>query len=268
MIDPTRRSGIAAAGAVALALVLVLAGCGGGSGGEGQQAAPPDKTLTVSAAASLNKVYPRIAEQFEAANPGADVRFNFGGSDQLAQQVVAGAPADVLATASTTTMQTAQQAGKIDGPPVSYATNTLQIAVAPNDPKGIRSLQDLARPDVTSVVCLPTVPCGAAATAAEQAAGVALRPDSQEQDVTGVLNRVRTGNADAGLVYITDVKGANGAVQGIDLPQQGAKGVKQTYPIAVVAGTQNADLARSWVAFVTGPQGKAALSQAGFVVTP
>ena len=148
------------------------------------------------------------------------------------------------------------------------ATNTLQIAVAPGDPKNIRSVADMARPGVTSVVCLPTVPCGAAATAAEKAAGVTLAPASQEQDVTAVLNRVRTGNADAGLVYITDVKSANGGVQGVDFPQQGAQGVKQTYPIAVVTGSANADLARKWVAFVTGPQGKAALAQAGFVVTP
>lgn len=266
MITRTRTTVAAALAAAA----LVLTGCGSGGGGGGQQQAPPagGGSLTVSAAASLNKVFPQIAEQFKAANPGSDVKFNFGGSDQLAQQVVQGAPADVLATASTATMQTAVQAGKIAGQPVTYANNTLQIAVAPGDPKGIRTIADMARPGVTSVVCLPTVPCGVAATAAEKAANVTLRPASQEQDVTAVLNRVRTGNADAGLVYVTDVKSTNGAVQGVDFPQQGAQGVRQTYPIGVVSGSANADLAQKWVAFVTGPQGKAALSQAGFAVTP
>jgi molybdate transport system substrate-binding protein len=252
-------------------LGLALAACGGsgsgsgsGSGDQSSSAQAPARTLTVSAAASLTEVYQSLGQQFQAANPGVTVKFNFGGSDQLAQQIVQGAPADVLATASPTTMQTAVAAGKIQGDPLIYATNKLQIAVAPNNPKQIASLADLNKPGVTSVVCAPAVPCGAAATAAEKAANVTLKPASEEQDVKGVLTRVETGNADGGLVYVTDVKSAAGKVAGVDFPQSSAKGVTQSYPIGVVTGSADPQLAQSWVSFVTGPQGKAALTQAGF----
>ena len=258
----TRFRSALVAGAAAV-LGLALTACGGSSD-SGQQA-PPARTLTVSAAASLTSAYQQLGTEFQAANPGTTVTFNFGGSDSLAQQVVQGAPADVLATASSKTMQTAVQAGKIADEPVIYATNSLQIAVAPNNPKAIASLADLAKPGVVSVVCAPAVPCGAAAEAAEKAANVTLTPASEEQDVKGVLNRVQTGNADAGLVYVTDVRSAQGKVTGVDFPQASAQGAVQSYPIGVVAGSANADLARTWIEFVRGPQGTAALQQAGFV---
>ena len=250
----------------AMAVAALVAGCGSGGSGGGS-AAPPTRTLTVSAAASLTGVYTDLGKQFEAANPGTTVRFNFGGSDTLAQQVVQGVPADVLATASTKTMQTAVQANRIAGTPVSYATNRLQLAVAPGNPKGIATLADAARPGVTSVVCAPAVPCGSATAAAEKAANVTLRPISEEQDVKGVLQRVVTRNADAGLVYVTDVRSVDGQVQGVDFPSATAPGATQTYPIAVVAGSAHADLGQRWIQFVTGAQGKAALAQAGFAVT-
>jgi molybdate transport system substrate-binding protein len=249
--------------ALAAALALGVAACGGG-GGEQQQAAPPARTLTISAAASLTDVYNQLKPQFEQANPGTTVRFNFGGSDTLAQQVVQGVPTDVLATASPKTMQTAQQAGRIEGQPVTYAANSLQIAVAPGNPKQIANLQSLVGPQVTEAVCPPAVPCGAAAEAAERAAGVTLDPVSEEQDVRSVLQRVITRNVDAGLVYVTDVKSTNGQVQGIDFPQATAQGAAQNYLIGAVVGSQNADLAQKWIQFVTGPQGDAALTQAGF----
>ncbi|WP_018335339.1 molybdate ABC transporter substrate-binding protein [Actinomycetospora chiangmaiensis] len=249
----------------AAVLGLALTACGGSDSGSGAQAQAPARTLTVSAAASLTSVYQQLGTEFQNANPGTTVKFNFGGSDALAQQVVQGAPADVLATASSKTMQTAVQAGKIQGEPVVYATNSLQIAVAPNNPKGITSLQDLTKPGVVSVVCAPAVPCGAAAQAAEKAANVILTPASEEQDVKGVLNRVQTGNADAGLVYVTDVKSTAGKVAGVSFPQASAQGAIQSYPIGVVTGSQNADLAQSWINFVRSQQGTAALQQAGFV---
>lgn len=251
--------------ALAAALTLGSAACGGGGGQ--QQAAPPARTLTVSAAASLTDVYNQLKPQFEQADPGVTVRFNFGGSDTLAQQVVQGVPTDVLATASPKTMQTAQQAGRIEGQPVTYAANSLQIAVAPGNPKQIANLQSLVGPQVTEAICQPTVPCGQATQAAEQAAGVTLDPVSQDPDVRTVLQRVITRNVDAGIVYLTDVKSSNGQVQGVDFPQANAPGAGQTYPIAVVAGSQNADLGQKWIQFVTGPQGDAALTQAGFALT-
>ncbi|WP_433786039.1 molybdate ABC transporter substrate-binding protein [Actinomycetospora sp. CA-101289] len=241
-------------------VALVLTACGTSSG----QEAPPARTLTVSAAASLTDVYDQLKPQFEQANAGTEVRFNFGGSDTLAQQIVQGAPADVLATASARTMQTAQQAGRIQGQPVTYATNKLQIAVPPGNPKGITGLASLVGPQVTESVCAPAVPCGAATEAAERAAGVTLDPVSEEQDVRSVLQRVQTRNVDAGLVYITDVRASNGQVQGVDFPQATAPGAAQSYLIGAVTGSQDADLADRWIRFVTGPQGDAALTQAGF----
>lgn len=247
---------------LAAAVALGVAACGGG-GGDQQQAAP-GRTLTVSAAASLTDVYNQLKPQFEQANPGTTVRFNFGGSDTLAQQVVQGVPADVLATASTRTMQTAQQANRIQGQPVTYAANQLQIAVQPGNPKQIADLRSLVGPQVTESICAPAVPCGAAAVAAERAAGVTLDPVSEEQDVRSVLQRVITRNVDAGLVYVTDVTSTNGQVQGIDFPQATAPGAAQSYLIGAVAGSPNADLAQKWIEFVTGPQGDAALTRAGF----
>ncbi|GLZ45595.1 molybdate-binding protein [Actinomycetospora sp. NBRC 106375] len=248
--------------ALAAAVTLGVAACGS-SGGEQQQAAPA-RTLTISAAASLTDVYNQLKPQFEQAHPGTTVRFNFGGSDTLAQQVVQGVPTDVLATASPKTMQTAQQAGRIEGQPVTYAANSLQIAVAPGNPKQIANLQSLVGPQVTEAICQPTVPCGQATQAAERAAGVTLDPVSQDPDVRTVLQRVTTRNVDAGIVYVTDVKATNGQVQGVDFPQASAQGAGQTYPIGVVAGSQNADLGQQWIQFITGPQGDAALTQAGF----
>jgi molybdate transport system substrate-binding protein len=244
-------------------VALVLTACGTSSG----EQAPPARTLTVSAAASLTDVYAQLAPQFEQANPGTAVRFNVGGSDTLAQQIVQGAPADVLATASTRTMQTAQQAGRIEAQPVTYATNRLQIAVRPGNPKGISGLASLVGPQVTESVCAPAVPCGAATEAAERAAGVTLDPVSEEQDVRSVLQRVQTRSVDAGLVYVTDVRASDGQVQGVDFPQAGAPGAAQNYLLGAVAGSPNADLADRWIAFVTGPQGDAALTQAGFALT-
>lgn len=241
---------------------LVLTACGTSSG----QQAPPARTLTVSAAASLTDVYTGLEPQFEQANPGTEVRFNFGGSDTLAQQVVQGAPADVLATASTRTMQTAQQAGRIDGEPLSFATNKLQIAVPLGNPKGITGLASLVGPQVTEAVCAPAVPCGAATEAAERAAGVTLDPVSEEPDVRSVLQRVSTRNVDAGLVYLTDVRATAGQLEGIDFPQAAAPGAAQNYLVGVVAGSPNADLARRWIAYVTGPEGDATMAEAGFEV--
>jgi molybdate transport system substrate-binding protein len=242
---------------LAAALLLGVAACG-------QSGASQTRTLTVSAAASLTDVYEALKPSFEQANPGVTVRFNFGGSDTLAQQVVQGAPADVLATASTRTMRTAQQAGRIEGQPVISASNRLQIAVAPGNPKGVTGLPSLVGPQVTESVCAPAVPCGAATEAAERAAGVTLDPVSEDQDVRSVLQRVVTRNVDAGLVYVTDVRSADGQVQGIDFPQATAPGAVQDYPVGAVAGSPDADLARRWIAFVTGPQGDAALARAGF----
>jgi molybdate transport system substrate-binding protein len=248
--------------AAAAASALLLAGCAGGTADEG--AAPPteQRTLTVFAAASLTEVFTQLEPRFEEVRPGIDVVFNFGASSDLAQQIVNGGPADLFAAANTSTMQTVVDAGLIEGEPTVFATNVLQIVTPPGNPAGITSFADLARPDLQVVVCAPQVPCGAAAEKIEQATGVSLSPVSEEPDVKSTLGKVTTGNADAGLVYATDVLAAGDDVQGIDFPE--AAQAVNSYPIAVIAEAPAADLARAFQGLVTGAEGRAVLGSAGF----
>lgn len=255
---------------VAGAAVLVLAGCGGGGGtdaasaaGAAAPAAPEERTLTVLAAASLTDVFDGLETAFEAAEPGVDVVLSYGASSELAQQVVNGSPADVFASASGTTMRTVTDAGLTAGPPEVFARNQLQIVTPPGNPAGIAAFADLTRPDLQVVVCAPQVPCGAAVERIEEATGVALTPVSEEPDVRATLGRVTTGNADAGLVYVTDVLSAGDAVTGVDFPE--AAEAVTDYPIAVLTGAPQPELARAWTDLVTGPDGQAALAEAGFV---
>ncbi|HET6260314.1 MAG TPA: molybdate ABC transporter substrate-binding protein [Pseudonocardia sp.] len=252
--------------AAAAAGLLVLAGCGGGTtngaAAGGSSAAPEDRTLTVFAAASLTESFGELEKQFETDNPGVDVVLNYGGSSDLAQQIVNGAPADVFASASDSTMKTVSDAGLVDGTPSVFAKNVLQIAAVPGNPKGIMSFADLAKPDLKVVVCAPQVPCGAAAGKIETATGVTLRPVSEEPDVKSVLGKVTSGDADAGLVYVTDVASAGDKVQGVDFPE--AAQAPTTYPIAVITDAPQTELGRSFVNMVTGEPGQKVLGAAGF----
>jgi molybdate transport system substrate-binding protein len=245
------------------AALLLLAGCAGGTT-DGGSAAPPaeQRTLTVYAAASLTEVFTELEPRFEEVHPGVDVVFNFGASSDLAQQIVNGGPADVFAAANTSTMKTVSDAGLVDGEPTVFATNVLEIVTQPGNPAGIASFADLARPDLTVVVCAPQVPCGAATERIEQATGVTLTPVSEEPDVKSTLGKVTTGNADAGLVYATDVHAAGDDVQGIGFPE--AAQAVNDYPIAVIAEASDADLARAYQELVTGAEGRAVLGSAGF----
>jgi molybdate transport system substrate-binding protein len=220
------------------------------------------ESLTVFAAASLRTSFTEIGEKFESAHPGVAVEFSFAGSSDLLTQLTQGAHADVFASADTRNMDKAATAGLLDGAPVDFATNTLTIAVAPGNPKGIRTLRDLTRPAITVVVCAPPVPCGGAATTVEQAAGVDLQPVSEEASVTDVLNKVTSGQADAGLVYVTDALGAGDRVTAVAFPE--ADGAVNTYPIAALAESAKPSPAREFVAMVTGTVGHDILRKAGF----
>lgn len=248
---------VLAAGAVGLA--LLLAGCGGTTA---PAAGPEAKTLTVLAAASLKESFTELGKRFELDNPAVMVTFNFASSSDLAQQVVNGAPADVFASASDATMTTVTDAGQTANAPKIFATNVLQIATVPGNPKGIATFADLAKPGLKVVVCAPQVPCGAAAEKIEQATGVTLTPVSEEPDVKSTLGKVTTGNADAGLVYVTDVLSAGAIVQGVSFPE--AAQAKTNYPIAVLKSAPQAALAAKFVELVTGDAGQKALAAAGF----
>ncbi len=244
-------------------LLATTAACGSGDTAEDStDAAPEETTLTVFAAASLTDTFTEIASQFEAANPGVTVKLNFAGSSDLVAQIQQGAPADVFASADTTNMDKATGDGLVEGTPADFATNVLQIATPPGNPAGIESLEDLTDSDVNVVVCAPEVPCGSAAVGVEEAAGIDIEPVSEEQSVTDVLNKVTSGEADAGLVYVTDVTGAGDAVEGIEFPE--ASEVVNTYPIAALSGSADPDLAEAFAAFVTGTDGQKVLADAGF----
>lgn len=239
-----------------LALVLI-SGCS-----SAEQPAGENTKIMVFAAASLKKTFTDIGEQFKAENPGAAVEFSFSGSSDLVTQLTQGAEADVFASADTKNMDKAAQAGLPGGDPVNFASNTLTIAVAPGNPKKIASFKDLTQQGLNVVVCAAQVPCGSATQKVEQATGVTLNPVSEESSVSDVLNKVTTGQADAGLVYVTDARGAGEKVAEVPFPE--AAGAVNTYPIAVLKGSKNPELARKFVDLVTGESGQKVLSAAGF----
>lgn len=239
-----------------LAVALLVAGCG-------TSPATESRTLTVLAAASLTDAFTALEKTFEADHPGVDVKLNFAGSSTLVQQITNGAPADVFAAADEKNMEKVVDAGLADGPEV-FATNRLRIAVPPGNPARITSFADLAKDGVVVVVCAPRVPCGAATEKVEKAAGVTLTPVSEEQDVKSVLAKVTAGEADAGLVYVTDVNSAGDKVEGIDFPES-AEAVN-SYPITALRDAPQAALAKEFVELVRGPAGEEELTKVGFVV--
>lgn len=223
----------------------------------------PDGTvLTVLAAASLSSSFEELAERFEDTHDGVTVELGLAGSSDLAAQVISGAPADVLATADLATMERVAAEGLTGSEPQVFATNTLQLVVPPDDPGDVSSLADLADEDLAVVVCAPEVPCGGAARSLAEAAGVTLAADSEEQSVADVLGKVRTGEADAGLVYVTDVVAAAGDVIGIDVPE--ATSVVNDYPVATLDGSDQEVLAQEFVDLVLSDEGRQVLAEAGF----
>ncbi|MFV0285820.1 MAG: molybdate ABC transporter substrate-binding protein [Demequina sp.] len=242
--------------AVATALVATLAAC---------SASDEPQTLTVHAAASLTGAMGQIEADFEAAHEGVDVTLNLGGSSGLAAQITEGAPGDVFASADQAQMTVVTDAGLADTPE-DFASNALTIAVAPGNPLGITDLASLAASDATVVVCAAPVPCGAVTEEVEAAAGVTLSPVSEEQAVTDVLAKVTSGQADAGLVYVTDVAGSDGAADAVALGGDDAiaAAAGTTYPIATLTESVNPDLAQEFVKYVLSEDGQATLASFGF----
>ncbi len=241
---------------LAIVFAMTVGGCG-----SDQASSPPDK-IVVFAAASLKKSFTEIGERFKTDNPGAAVEFSFAGSSDLVTQLTQGAAADVFASADTNNLKKAADSGLLAGDAVNFASNTLTIAVAPGNPKNITMFQDLAKPGLNVVVCAPQVPCGSATQKVEQNTGVQLTPVSEESSVTDVLNKVEAGQADAGLVYITDTLAAGDKVTSVPFPESVA--AINTYPIAVLKQSKNPELARKFVDLVTGEAGQKILSAAGF----
>ncbi len=190
------------------------------------------------------------------------MEFNFAGSSDLVATIQQGADADVVASADIANMDKLVADDLLGDDPENFASNTLQIAVPPGNPAGITTLADLTKDGVNLVICAPEVPCGSAAGKVEDASGLDFEPVSEEQTVTDVLNKVITGEADAGLVYVTDVIAAGDEVEGIEFPESGS--AVNIYPIATIDGCDEADLAQEFADLVLGVTGQTALAEAGF----
>ena len=250
--------------AVLLGALGVVAACGS-STSTGSDAGPgsgPRGSITVFAAASLTEAFGELAEAFEDAEPDVSVTTSFAASSTLARQIQEGAPADVFASADEVTMQQVVDAGEVRGEPVVFATNSLEILVAPGNPEGITGLADLGSPGLLYVTAAPEVPIGTYATRALRAAGVEADPVSLEVDVKAVVTKVTSGEADAAIVYATDVAAAGGRAEGITIPEE--VDVVATYPMALTTGAANPGAARAWIGFVTGLRGREILVRYGF----
>lgn len=249
-------------GGVAVAAALLATGCtpgpgasdGGGSGGGERQ-------LTVLAAASLTEPFQELVPVFERQHPGVEVRLVLDSSATLAAQAVDGAPADVLATADPRTMDTAVEGGAAGGEPTVFARNHLTLAVPRDNPADVRSLADLDG-DVDYLACVETAPCGALAVEVLADADVDARPRSLEVDVKAVLQKVVLDEADAGLVYVSDVVAAGDRVREVPLPDD--VDASTDYPTVRLELAAEPDLADAWIALLTAPPGRRVLEDAGF----
>lgn len=218
-------------------------------------------TLTISAAASLKAAFDRLAADFEAQNPGVDVLpISYDGSSTLATQIIEGAAVDVFASADQKNMAKVTDAS-LATDPEPFATNVLTLVVPSGNPGGVTGLADLANPDLDVVLCAAEVPCGAASATLLSNAGVQASADSYEQSVTAVLTKVAGGEADAGLVYVTDAKSSTDVET---VATEGADAVVNTYPIVALTGSKNPDAAAAFVAYVLSDDGQSVLRALGF----
>jgi molybdate transport system substrate-binding protein len=226
----------------------------------GQQ---PSGELTLFAAASLTDSFDAIAKQFEKRYPDVSVKFNFDSSSNLAAQIQQGAPADVFASADEANLQKAVDSGDITARPVVFAKNRLEIAVEEGNPQKVKRLADLGKSGLVVVLCADQVPCGKYAGESLTKAGVSVSPASKEENAKATLSKVSIGEADASIVYVTDVKASKGTTSGVKIADK--LNVIATYPMGVVKDSQNAEAAKAWVQFVTSKDGQKTLRKFGFL---
>ena len=249
--------------AIVVALLVALAVLASACGSASDTTAGQQPTLNVFAAASLTDAFTQLGSDFTAAHPDVKVSFNFAGSNDLVTQLQQGAPADVLATADASNMDAA---GDLVGTPQTFAGNKLIIAVEPGNPQHITGLADLARKDLKVVLAAPEVPAGKYAQEALGKAGVTVNPVSLEVSVKGVVTKISLGEADAGIVYVTDVAAATGKIDGVPIPDD--QNVTATYPIATLTGSKHPDDAKAFMDFVLSDAGQKVLADNGFLPAP
>ena len=220
-------------------------------------------TLSVFAAASLTDSFKALGSSFQAAHSGTTVQLSFAGTPTLVAQIEQGASADVFASADTTNMDKLIADGLTSATPQVFAHNRLEIVVTAGNPKGINGLPDLAKPGIIYLTEAPTVPAGKYALQILAAAGVKVTPKSLEADVKSVVGKIELGEADAGIVYVTDVKAAGSKVTGVPIPD--SVNVIATYPIVAVKGARNSNLANAFISFVLFAEGQAKVQSFGFL---
>lgn len=236
---------------------LLLTACGNTGNSTGNE-------VLVSAASSLTEAFTDMEAAFERANPEVDVVLNIGGSSALREQILAGAPADVFASANTSNMDLVDDAGDVEGEPAIFARNRLEIAVPVDNPGSVSGLADFARDELLIGLCAESVPCGDYGRQTLQNAGVIPAVDTEEPNVRALLTKIEAGELDAGIVYETDVTSTDGGVGGVAIPDD--DNVYADYPIAVLTEAPNADGAASFVAFVLSQEGRGILADHGFVL--
>ena len=245
--------------------VVALAGCSSSSSSSTPSAStsPSASTgsITVFAAASLTGTFTQLGKQFETAHPGDTVKFSFGPSSGLATEITSGAPADVFASAATANMEQVVTAGDASNPQ-NFAKNIMEVAVPPNNPANVKSVNDLAKKSVKVALCQPQVPCGVVAAEVFKNVGITVKPVTLQADVKSVLTQVELGNVDAGMVYVTDVMAAGTKVKGVAIPAD--DNASTLYPIATINGSKQKSEAEAFVAYVLSPAGQQVLAAAGF----
>jgi molybdate transport system substrate-binding protein len=205
--------------------------------------------------------FTQLGQQFDTAHPGDTVKFSFGPSSGLSTEITSGAPADVFASASPTNMGTVVSAGDAASPQ-NFAKNTMEVAVPPNNPGKVTSLNDLAKKSVKVALCQPQVPCGVVAAEVFKNAGIKVKPVTLQPDVKSVLAQVELGSVDAGMVYVTDVMAAGTKVKGVTIPAN--DNASTLYPIATISSSKEKSIAQAFVAYVLSPAGQQVLTAAGF----
>ena len=227
-------------------------------------AAPkPSGEITIFAASSLTESFDAMAKQFEKKYPDVSVKFDYDASSNLATQINQGAPADVFASADQDNLQKTIDSGAVTPPAVVFAKNRLEIAVEKGNPKKIKSLADLQKSGLVVVLCADQVPCGKYAAQSLAMAGVTINPSSKEENAKATLSKVSIGEADASIVYVTDVKASKGTTSGVKIADK--QNVIATYPMGVVKESQNATAAKAWVQYVTSKDGQKTLRKFGFL---
>ena len=256
-----RRIAVMAAGLAAVAVAGCSSSGPGSSSPSTSSPASPTGSITVFAAASLMGTFTQLGKQFDAAHPGDTVKFSFGASSALAEQINSGAPADVFASAATKNMDQVVTTGNASNPQ-NFAQNIMEVAVPPNNPAKVTSVNDLAKSSVKVALCQPQVPCGVVAAQVFKNAKLTVKPVTLQPDVKSVLTQVELGNVDAGVVYVTDAQAAGSKVKGVTIPA--SVNATTTYPIAALTHSKLPSIAQAFVAYVLSPQGEQVLKAAGF----